>query len=40
MELGKICIKFAKYFDQYWALTPRDDKIFHSFLTSAYYIEE
>ena len=33
-------MKFAKYFDQHWALTPRGDNIFHLFLTSAYYNED
>ena len=40
-ELGKTCMKFAKYFDQHRALTTRDDAFFTFFLTSVYiYIIE
>ena len=40
MDLGKICIKFDKVFDQHWVLTTRGDNFFLFFLTSVNYIEK
>lgn len=31
IELGKICMKFAKFFDQNWTLNKRGDTFFCSF---------
>ena len=42
IKLGKICkvSKVSSFFYQQWALTPRTDKTFQLFLTSAHYNEE
>ena len=31
MDLGKICMKFAKFFDQHWALIPWGNNIYQLF---------
>ena len=40
IELGKICIEIAKFFDQHGALNSRGNNILQLFLVSVYCYEE